>query len=193
MSPGDTPEVRERLHEAVLICAADQAFRFSVEDVAREAGVSRATVYRYFPGGKEELVAESVAWEVGRFFSRIHEAVVDERGLARQLERALAEGHRLLEQHVVLERILREDPEAFLASLEGVMGSVREGIVAYLRSLLGQQDLADGTDEAEAADYLARLFLSYVGHQGVWDLTDPRQVERLVRTQFLAGILQPST
>jgi AcrR family transcriptional regulator len=185
------PDVRERLHQAVLRCAADQAFRFSVEDVARAAGVSRATVYRYFPGGKEELVAESVAWEVGRFFTRIHEVVVTEQGLTRQLEVALAEGHRLLEEHVVLSRILREDPERFLADLGEAMGPVREGIVAYLSTLLRQQPLADGVEVAEAADYLARLFLSYVGHAGVWDLEEPDRVARLVRTQFVAGILRP--
>jgi AcrR family transcriptional regulator len=185
------PEVRERLHQAVLRCAADQAFRFSVEDVARAAGVSRATVYRYFPGGKDQLISESVAWEVSRFFTRIHEAVVTEPGLTRQLELALTEGHRLLEEHVVLSRILREDPEQFLADLGEVMGPVRDGIVAYLSTLLRQQPLADGVDVTEAADYLARLFLSYVGHAGVWDLDEPDRVEHLVRTQFVAGILRP--
>ena len=33
------------------------------------------------------------------------------------------------------------------------------------------------------------LFLSYLGSPGQWDLTDEAAVHRLVRTQFLAGVL----
>lgn len=186
-----TEQVRDRLHEAVLACAGRDAFRFSVEDVAHEAGLSRATVYRYFPGGKDQLVTDSVAWEVARFFTRIHAAVMDEPDLGAQLERALVEGHRLLVEHEVLGRILREDPERLIADLEGVMGQVRGGIEAYLASLLRHEDVAPGVDIDEAAEYLARLYLTYLGHAGACDLDDPVQVRRLVDTQFVGGILAP--
>src|SRR5215207_5036316 len=126
----------------MLACAARDAFRFSVEDVATEAGVSRATVYRYFPGGKDQLIADGVGWEVGRFFTGIHAAVQAEPDLASQLEQALGQGHRLLEEHEVLHRILREDPEQFLANLEAPMAQVRAGLEAYLASLLAREPLA---------------------------------------------------
>ncbi len=46
------PEVRERLLQATYDCVARWGLaKTTVEDAAREAGVSRATVYRYFPGG----------------------------------------------------------------------------------------------------------------------------------------------
>lgn len=186
-----TEEIRERLHEAVLACAAREAFRFSVEDVAHEAGVSRASVYRYFPGGKDQLIADSIAWEVARFFARIHAAVMDEPDLGAQLERALVEGHRAMGEHEVLSHILREDPERLIVGLEGVMGQVRDGIQAYLASLLRHEDLAPGVDIDEAAEYLARLYLTYLGHAGTCNLDDPVQVRRLVDTQFVGGILAP--
>jgi hypothetical protein len=44
-------------------------------------------------------------------------------------------------------------------------------------------------DVAAAADHLGRLFLSYLGSEGQWDLADRAEVDRLVRTQFLAGVL----
>jgi hypothetical protein len=42
----------------------------------------------------------------------------------------------------------------------------------------------------QAADYLARMLLSFIGQQGRWDLTDRAQVADLVRTELLAGILR---
>ena len=37
----------------------------SLEDVATEAGLSRATLYRWFAGGRDQLITETVAWETG--------------------------------------------------------------------------------------------------------------------------------
>ena len=42
------------------------------------------------------------------------------------------------------------------------------------------------------AEYLARMYLTYLGHAGPWDLTDPRQVSQLVQTQFIGGIVRPA-
>src|SRR3954449_1770403 len=39
----------------------------TLDDIAREAGVSRATVYRLFPGGKDNVVRAAVAAELGSF------------------------------------------------------------------------------------------------------------------------------
>ena len=44
--------------------------------MVKESGVSRATIYRVFPGGKDQLLREVVAWEMGRFFGALAEAVV---------------------------------------------------------------------------------------------------------------------
>ena len=43
----------------------------TVDDIARAAGVSRATVYREFPGGRDELLAAVVDTEVARLFSAL--------------------------------------------------------------------------------------------------------------------------
>ena len=40
-----------------------------------------------------------------------------------------------------------------------------------------------------AAEYIARLFLSYLGSHGSWDMADRDQVRRLVRTQLLGGVV----
>ncbi|HZU79281.1 MAG TPA: helix-turn-helix domain-containing protein, partial [Acidimicrobiales bacterium] len=63
---------RQRILQATYACVARWGLaKTTIEDAAREAGVSRATLYRYFPGGREELVNAVVAWEFNRFFTRL--------------------------------------------------------------------------------------------------------------------------
>lgn len=59
----DSPEAR--VMRAVAVCAARWGVdKTTVEDIAREAGMSRATVYRLFPGGKPAIVAQATQVEV---------------------------------------------------------------------------------------------------------------------------------
>lgn len=48
----------------------------TVEDIAAEAAVSRATVYRHV-GGRDELVLEVLLRSADRFYGRLHERVRD--------------------------------------------------------------------------------------------------------------------
>ena len=62
--------------------------------------------------------------------------------------------------------------------------------IGRIKDLISREQLVDGLDLETAAEYLTRMLLSHIGTAGRWDLTDRTQVERLVRTQFLAGIIQ---
>ena len=62
LGPMDGP--RQRILEATYACVARWGLsKTTVEDAAREAGLSRATVYRYFPGGRDELIDAVVSWQ----------------------------------------------------------------------------------------------------------------------------------
>jgi AcrR family transcriptional regulator len=183
---------RYRILVASLACVERWGLvKTSVEDIATEAGLSRATIYRYFPGGRDELVRETVAWEVGRFFARLEAHVADAPDLATTLEEGLHFGHRAIDEHALLQRILRTEPEALLEGLSQTVPLIETLMRAYIEDLLRAESLRPGLDLAEAADYLTNVFLSYLGSQGGWDLTDRAQVARLVQQQFLAGILVP--
>jgi AcrR family transcriptional regulator len=184
---------RERVLRAALGCIEREGLAAtSVEDVARAASVSRATIYRHFPGGREQLVTETATWEVARFFARVEQTVASEPDLAARLRLALASGHRALDDHALLHRLLRTEPEAVLTELSVATDLVLELIIDYLADQLVAEQAAGRArpdlDVAEAADHLGRLYLSYLGAPGRWDLDDPAQVDRLVRTQFLGGI-----
>ena len=183
---------RDRLLAATLTCVERWGLaKTGLEDVAREAGLSRATVYRYFPEGRRQLVSETVTWEVGRFFALLEEEVDAEPDLTAKLVRGLMFGYGAIQEHALLQQLLRVEPGEILEELSASTPLVGDAISAYLLGQLGREHLRAGVDPAEAADYLTRLFLSYLGSQGQWDLTDRTAVDHLVRTQLLAGILAP--
>jgi hypothetical protein len=66
-----------------------------------------------------------------------------------------------------------------------VLAVVRHELTEWLDGT----ELRPGVDAGEAADYLARMFLSFVVNEGSWDLTDEAEVAELVRTRLLAGVV----
>ena len=159
----------------------------TVEDAAREAGVSRATVYRYFPGGRDELIGAVVGWEFARFFRRLYDEVHEAETLEEVMERGLVFAHNAIVDHEVLQRILQTEPEILVPRLTVEANETHTLIAAFLVPYLVRHGMAEGAELDTAADFLARMVLSYIGSPGRWDLNDPEQVARLVRAEPLAG------
>jgi AcrR family transcriptional regulator len=159
--------------------------------VAREAGVARATVYRVFPGGRDELVGAVVSWAVGEFFAGLDADIGDVPDVATRLERGLVAGRRRLEEHTVLQHALRAEADQIVPPLYSVMPVVLTALRADLVERLARERLQPGVEVGEAADLLARMTLSYIGTPGSWDMDDPAAVRRLVRGQLLAGVVDP--
>jgi AcrR family transcriptional regulator len=188
---GADPAVRERLLEATFACVARYGLaKTTVEDVAREARLSRATVYRYFPGGRDELNREVIEWETARFFGRLAEAVIGTVRFAEMLEEGLLFAHRAVEEHEVLQKVLETEPERLLPTLTTASDRIRGSIADFLVPYLERERLRPGVTPAAAADFLSRMLLSFIGAQGRWDLTDRAQVRALVRGELLAGVLE---
>jgi AcrR family transcriptional regulator len=181
---------RDQALEATLTCIANGGMKgFTVEDVARHAGLSRATIYRYFPGGRDQLVTETVTWEVGRFFVRLAEAIDDAPDFRTRVEQGLAFAHRSLRDHEAFQRAMATDQGEIRARLAGIAPIVVGVIRSYLEPLLEAETLVDGVTPIEAADHLARLIGSLIVDEGVWDLGDPSQVHELVDRWLLSGIV----
>ncbi|HEY1444711.1 MAG TPA: TetR/AcrR family transcriptional regulator [Acidimicrobiales bacterium] len=183
------PEVRERLLRSTYDCVARWGLdKTTVEDAAREAGVSRATVYRYFPGGRDELISAVVGWEFARFFLRLYEEVSDAETLEEVMERGLMFAHRAVVEHEVLQRILVTEPEILLPRMTTEADQTQAMVAAFLSPYLLRHGMTEGAELDVAADFLARMVLSYIASPGRWDLDDPEQVALLVRSELLAGI-----
>ena len=183
------PDARLRILEATYTCVARYGLaKTTVEDAARVSGMARATIYRYFPGGREQLVAEVIAWEAGRFFERLAAAVGETEGLDELLEEALYFSHRAVEEHEVLQKILQTEPDRLLPQLTVESTRIIGYIRAFLMPHMEEASRSVGLDPEEAADFVARMLLSFTGSPGRWDLSDRAQVKELVRTEVLAAL-----
>jgi len=189
------PDVRTRILESAYACVARSGLaKTTVEDAAREAGLSRATLYRHFPGGKDELLAAVVDFEVVRFFVRLTEAVRGSTDLVDVTEASLSFAARGLEEHVVLQQILRSEPQLLVPRITDATNRlhpfVRQFFEPYVAAEAASGRLRPGVDPRLAADYVARMALSYANAAGSWDLGDRAGVGRLVRL-ILGGVVVP--
>lgn len=187
-----TEPQRDRVLAAVVAVAGRTGIaRLTVDEVAREAGVGRASVYRWFPGGREQLVDEGITWEVGRFLTRMGTAVAEATDLRDRLIRGLVFAHRAIEEHAVLQHLLATEPGGLLPHLQQtgplVIAVLRDALVEHVEA---EPRRRSEVDPREAAEWLARMVLSFVVEQGRWDLDDPADAARLVDDELLAGILR---
>jgi AcrR family transcriptional regulator len=185
-------DTRQRILAATYACVARWGLaKTTVEDAAREADVSRATVYRTFPGGRDELLDATVAWATAEFFLHLYEQVHSASSLEEVLELGIRFARRSILEHEVLQRVMQTEPEKLLPALTVESIRVRNGIAQFLSPYLEARGVLPGVDLQEAADFLARMVLSYIVAPGRWDLEDPDQVAELVEAELLAGVVGP--
>jgi AcrR family transcriptional regulator len=183
-------DVRLRIIEGTYACVARHGIAAtSIEEAAHESGVSRATVYRYFPGGRDELISAVITWETLRFFSRLAEAVGDAPDIETSLVEAVIFAHRAIAQHAVLQKVLDAEPGLLLPKLTVESAHLIELIGLWLVGRFEGHGLPAGLAAHDAADFVARMLLSFISSPGRWDLADRVQVATLVRSEMMAGLV----
>lgn len=189
--PGaDAASLEARIVEAALECVGQWGVaKTTADDVARAAGVSRATLYRVFPGGKEVLFEAAVQRELGRFFA----IVTDRLDAASTVEDLVVEGiasaAAFLRGHGALGYLLVHEPHLVLPSfafhrLEQALAVATAFAAPHLRRFT-RDDAEAGAD----AEWIVRIVLSYViNPTAQLDLADPGSLRRFVRTYVLPGL-----
>jgi AcrR family transcriptional regulator len=193
VTQADPLTLRDRLLEATYRCVERFGLgKTTIEDVVKESGVSRASIYRQFPGGRDELLLETVGWELANYFNQLADQVRDAPDLEQLLCTGLAYAHRSVSEHAVLRKIMDTEPEKLLPLLTTesakTLPFIADFLLPYLRREAEAGRLRGGVDLDRAAEYLARAILSLIGAPGRWDLDDPAQVRDLVRSELLGGI-----
>jgi AcrR family transcriptional regulator len=134
--------------------------RTTVEDVARAAGLTRQTIYRYFPS-KDRLVMELVLREEERFLDGVRAAFAATDDLEEALYEAVLFCLTWAREHPLLDRLLATDAETLLPYLTiraAPLIDRADQVVAHLVAAKAwvRAGALDG-----AADVTVRLMLSY--------------------------------
>ena len=182
-----SPEERvlEALQECVLRWGVQKT---TVEDIARAAGLSRATVYRLFPGGKSSMVEAGALAMVTDLVDQVSLAVAAAPDLAEALTALLVVSSTVLADDEVLAFLMEHEQSVVEAQLAlGGMDRLMAAVGAGAGPAL-EPHLRDAASAHEAAVWAARTVASHLldPAEGV-SLADPSTARHLVTTYFLPG------
>ena len=189
------PATEERIRIAALACIARTGItRTTVDDVVREAGVSRATLYRAFPGGKDVLVEAVLGREVHRFFGELAGELAGHDDPADLLAAGVGRALRFLTEHSALRAVLAHEPGLLLPQVAfHRLGPVLDAATAFAAPYLRPHVRADHPrpDDAatEVAELLVRVVLTYALEPSPHvDPTDDASLDRFVRRHLLPAL-----
>lgn len=193
--PGST---EERVLDAVVACAGRWGIaKTTVDDVAREAGVSRATVYRLFPGGKPAMVHLTTNREVVAMLVGLTARLEQCTDLVDALTTMLSEGTRVVASQPAIAYMQAHEPASLRAffsfdRLDKLFGVTADVLSPTLHRILTPRDAR------AAVIWCARLVVShYLRPDEAVDLSDRSCaaviVEAFMAPGFDAGHADPSS
>lgn len=194
-APADTdePPSAGRILEAAEACFARYGFqKTSMEDIAREAGLSRRSVYRHFPD-KAALFNEVAAARTRIFLDEImrRTAVLD--GLSAQIEEVARLTNRFIREDPISAALRRADPDSLarMVSTEAreMLGMAMEAIVPLIETARERGEVRADLDVMRSAEWIARMVFSLSATPGVtFDIADPEQTAAFIREFLLPGL-----
>jgi TetR/AcrR family transcriptional regulator, repressor for uid operon len=155
-----TPEVTARVVDGALRAIARFGLaKLTVDDVAREAGISRATLYRYFPG-RGAVLAAVIRSETERLQRGLDEALGETTTLAEAVAAVAGYGARAFAGHQALQHLLATEPGAVLPHLcftgaDSLLRVAADRIAPHLCRFMGP------LEARRTGEWLARIVLSY--------------------------------
>ena len=180
---------RVRVVDAALACLARYGTtKTTVDDIAREVGLSRATIYRAFPGGREEILAAVVDTEAARFFSALGVRLGEASNLGEALVAGIVDASTRIRDHAALSYLVTHEPETILGHLafedsDRLMRAASRFTAPFLARWLRP------AQAARVAEWATRIVLSYaVSPSPRTDLCDAEQARRIVDTYVLPGV-----
>lgn len=161
---GNTPtsdeEAISRILDAADEIVAERGSAMRIADVARSLGVTRQTVYRYFPGTEALLLATAMRSGNG-FLDQLANHVRGETDAVSAVVEGLA---------FAIENLSQDDRIGFMLSKRGELtpSLTADTALSFSRSMLHRYDVdweANGFDEqalSELAEFLLRILYSFL-------------------------------
>jgi AcrR family transcriptional regulator len=184
--------IERRAIDATLACIARHGLgKTTVDDIAREAGCARATLYRYF-GGKQELVAATVNAETSRIAGSLQEAAAEAGTLEDTILAILTTASSELGANAALQFVATHEPERLLPSLtfaggDAFLAAAGVAIEPCLAPYVDSRRLA------RASEWVARVSLALLfSPTSPLSLGDLEHTRMYVR-EFVLPAVQPSS
>ncbi len=155
-----SPEVTAKVVDGALRAIARFGLaKLTVDDVARQAGISRATLYRYFPG-RGAVLAAVVRSETERLQRGLDDALGDVTSLPEALAAVAGFGARAFVGHEALQHLLATEPGTVLPHLcftgaDTLLCVAADRIAPHLCRFMGP------LEARRTGELLARIVLSY--------------------------------
>jgi len=190
---GDDASRRTQILEAANQCFTQLGIaRCSVQDVARMAGVSRGTVYRYFED-RGVLIAAAIEYAAADYHRQAAAAMDKETSLSAQIG-AIAEVLTKIQlEHRTRNRLMADDTELMrllLADGDGALRRTRDFLLPYVRAARERGEVRRDLDLESASEWLARIIQSLSTAQATlsFDMSKPKTVRSFVETFAVTGL-----
>lgn len=191
----DTPEDNESARARILNAAETCFARFgvmktTVEDVAKLAKVSRATVYRYFDGGRDEIVLGVILRDTDRYLARVRPRIDRQPSLVDAIVEFLELTIRAAHREPGLGRLFNaEEARATGGMIAGSSVALFEKVSDFFVPLFArwQAQVRPGIDVADAAEWILRVLLSMLTVDGP-RRRSPEALRQFLRTYVAAAL-----
>lgn len=184
------PEVEARAVAALLACVARQGLRkTTLDDVAREAGCGRATLYRYF-ASKQALLSAAGHAEATRIVAALRDATTTAETLEDAVVAILVTAGAELGHHPALRFVADFEPDWLLPHLAFDGGD--RFLAAAAAALAPALDRVVGPDHAtRAAEWIARVGLCLLCSPASPVALDDEASVRAYAREFIVLALNP--
>jgi AcrR family transcriptional regulator len=189
MTDTTTTDTQLVIVEAALSCFRTQGLRkTTIVDIGRAAGVSRSTIYEYFPD--KRAIVDAASEHASQLFYR---------GMARAMDRGGSLEDRLSRAAVAVTRARRFiDPDRLSNAEEvnllltrnagALLRECGEFLAPYLTAAKLTGEVRKSLDVAAAAEWFARMLFSlFMTPSERLDLTDTDAVAEFVREHVVRG------
>lgn len=181
-----------------IVSAAEANFsRFgfqktSMEDIAREADMSRRTVYRYFPD-KATLFQEVAARRTIVYLDEIARRAAEAEGLSAQIEEVARLMNRLVREDPISVALQLTDPDSLARtvtteSLE-LLRMAMAAIIPLIERARERGEVRSDLHAERAAEWIARMIFSLSATpSATFDIDDAEQTAEFIREFLVPGL-----
>lgn len=179
--------VLDALHQVIEKWGIDKV---TIDDVVQASGVSRATIYRMFPGGRDVLIEALRVRNLNEFFSGLRAAVDHSDSLVDLVvDIAVYATNQLRSDEQLVSMLAAQETSAIRRLTVDGLPRIINVASSYLRPLLADHLPAEASQPF--VDLLARLVIShFLAPSSHVDLGDPDSARQFLMP--LVALIEPS-